>query len=339
MPQISAIVPARNEEANIARVVESLGSQAEVREIIVVNDQSSDRTAEILAGLRARVEILRVIEIAALPGGWVGKNFAVATGARAATGDWLLFVDADTQLLPGATRRALADAEEHAASLVSYSPEQVMETAAEQILIPFVYTRLAERFSFDRVNDPASPDAAANGQFLLIRRDAYDAIGGHEAVRARVLEDVALARLVKASGRNIFFGPGQGIARTRMYRTFGALWQGWTKNLYELMGGTPGSFLREIFETFPWLEIGLLTCGLCLTGRSRLIVIAAAAIVVAASHLRYARALKRNRYPLSIIQFYMPACLLYAAVLTASAWKHARGSVAWKGRRYPAGTR
>jgi hypothetical protein len=154
-----------------------------------------------------------------------------------------------------------------------------------------------------------------------------------------VLEDVALARLVKASGRNIFFGPGQGIARTRMYRTFGALWQGWTKNLYELMGGTPGSFAREIIETFPWLEIALLICGLWASGRRRWILIAAAVMVLGASHLRYARALQRNRYPVSIIQFYMPASLLYACVLTASAWKHARGSVAWKGRRYPAGTR
>jgi glycosyltransferase involved in cell wall biosynthesis len=336
---ISAIVPARNEEANIARVVESLDGQAEVREIIVVNDQSSDRTAQILAGLGGHVSKLRVIEISGLPAGWVGKNFAAATGALAATGDWLLFVDADTQLLTGAARQALADAEDHAAALVSYSPEQVMETLAEEILIPFVYTRLAERFSFDRVNDPSLPDAAANGQFLMIQRDAYDAIGGHEAVRTRVLEDVALARLVKASGRNIFFGPGQGIARTRMYRTFGALWQGWTKNLYELMGGRPGSFTREIIETFPWLEIVLLICGLCVSGRSRWILIAAAAIVLASSHLRYARALRRNRYPLSIIQFYMPASLLYACVLTASACKHVRGSVAWKGRRYRTGMR
>jgi glycosyltransferase involved in cell wall biosynthesis len=336
---ISAIVPARNEEANIAWVVESLDGQAEAREIIVVNDQSSDRTAQILTELAGHVSKLRVIEICGLPAGWVGKNFAAATGAAAATGDWLLFVDADTQLLPGAARQALADAEGHGAALVSYSPEQLMETLAEEILIPFVYTRLAERFSFERVNDPVLPDAAANGQFLMIRRDAYDAIGGHEAVRTRVLEDVALARLVKASGRNIFFGPGEGIARTRMYRTFGALWQGWTKNLYELMGGTPGSFAREIIETFPWLEIGLLICGLCVAGRSRWILIAAAAIALAGSHLRYARALRRNRYPLSIIQFYMPASLLYACVLTASAWKHVRGSVAWKGRRYPTGTR
>src|SRR5580704_5928997 len=128
---ISAIVPARNEEANIARAVESLDGQAEVREIIVVNDQSSDRTAQVLAELAGRVSRLRVAEISGLPAGWVGKNFAAATGALAATGDWLLFVDADTQLLPGAARQALADAGGHGAALVSYSPEQLMETLAE----------------------------------------------------------------------------------------------------------------------------------------------------------------------------------------------------------------
>ena len=335
---ISAIVPARNEEANIARAVESLDAQAEMCEIIVVNDQSSDQTPQILTELRSRILKLRVIDVTALPAGWVGKNFAAATGSQAATGEWLLFVDADTELFPGAARHALADATQHAASLVSYSPEQVMETLAEDILIPFVYTRLAERFSFERVNDPGSQEAAANGQFLLIRRDAYEAVGGHEAVRARVLEDVALARLVKASGRNIFFGPGQGIVRTRMYQTFGAMWQGWTKNLYELMGGTLGGLAREIVETFPWLEIALLICGLMATGRGRWILISAALIVLIGSHLRYARSLRRNRYPLSIIQFYMPASLLYAAVLTASYWKHARGAVAWKGRHYPTGT-
>jgi Glycosyl transferase family 2 len=336
---ISAIIPARNEEGNIERVVASLECQEEVREIIVVNDHSTDRTGEIVAGLAGRSAKVRVMEIGELPAGWVGKNFAAATGARVAGGDWLLFVDADTELLAGATWRALRDAEEHASSLVSYSPEQEMESLAEAILIPFVYARLATRYSFARVNDPGLKDAAANGQFLMIRREAYEAIGGHEAVRGRVLEDVALARLVKSSGRNIFFGPGQGIVRTRMYRTFGAMWQGWTKNLYELMGGTPGSFAREIAETFPWLEIALLICGLLETGRARWILFAAALLVLAAGHLRYARSLKENRYALSIIQFYVPASLLYAAALSASCWKHVRGSVVWKGRRYPARTR
>ncbi len=217
---ISAIVPARNEEANIARIVESLERQPQVREIIVVNDGSTDRTGEVLGELQQSVSKLRVIDVRELPAGWVGKNYAAAVGVRAATCEWLLFVDADTELYPGAAWQGLSDADEHAASLVSYSPEQVLDTLGEEILIPFVYSRLAERYSFARVNDPGLQDAAANGQFLLIRRDVYDAIGGHEAVRARVLEDVALARLVKASGRNIFFGPGQGIVRTRMYRTF-----------------------------------------------------------------------------------------------------------------------
>jgi glycosyltransferase involved in cell wall biosynthesis len=336
---ISAIVPARNEEMNIARAVESLDGQAEVRGIIVVNDGSTDRTGEVLAELQGRVPKLRVIDIRELPAGWVGKNYAAAMGARAATCEWLLFVDADTEVYPGAAWQALADADEHAASLVSYSPEQVLNTLGEEILIPFVYSRLAERYSFARVNNPGLRDAAANGQFLLIRRDAYDAIGGHEAVRARVLEDVALARLVKSSGRNIFFGPGQGIVRTRMYRTFGAMWQGWTKNLFELMGGTAGSFVREILETFPGLEIALLVCGLMAIGRARWVLVAAALVVLASGHWRYGRWLKANRYPLRLIQFYVPASLLYTVVLSASYWKHVRGNVAWKGRRYTTGTR
>src|ERR1700683_2859852 len=200
---ISAIVPARDEEASIARAVESLDAQPEVHEIIVVNDGSTDDTASILADLALRIPSLRILDTGELPEGWIGKNYAVTVGARAAHGDWLLFVDADTLLQSGAARRALSDALEYSAALVSYSPEQEMKTFGEEILIPFVYTRLAEHFSFERINDPRLPDAAANGQFLMIRRDVYESIGGHAAIRSRILEDVALAHLVKSSGQNI----------------------------------------------------------------------------------------------------------------------------------------
>ena len=125
--------------------------------------------------------------------------------------------------------------------LVSYSPEQEMESFWERALIPFVYCRLAARFSFARVNDPRHPDAAANGQFLLVLRDVYESLGGHTAIRGEILEDVALARRVKRAGYGIYFTAPVGMVRTRMYRSFGAMWQGWTKNLYPLMGGTPGS--------------------------------------------------------------------------------------------------
>ncbi|MFZ0039122.1 MAG: glycosyltransferase [Candidatus Acidiferrales bacterium] len=334
---ISAIVPARDEEASIARVVESLEAQPDVREIIVVNDGSTDSTGSILAELAVRISSLRVLETSGLPEGWIGKNYAVTVGARAAHGDWLLFVDADTVLEPGAVCHALSDARENSAALVSYSPEQEMKTLGEDILIPFVYTRLAEHFSFDRINDPRLPDAAANGQFLMIRRDVYESLGGHAAIRSRILEDVALARLVKSSGHNIHFASGRGIARTRMYRSFAAMWQGWTKNLYELLGGTPGAIVRELLETFPWLEITLLVLGILEARRGHWLVLIAAALVLLGRHIRYAYSLRRNRLPLSVIQYYIPAAIVYGAVLVASYWKTAHGSVAWKGRKYPAG--
>ncbi len=334
---ISAVVPARDEEASIAHAVESLSAQPEVGEIIVVNDGSTDRTGAVLAELALRIPTLRVLETGELPRGWIGKNYAVTLGARAASGEWLLFVDADALLEPGAARRALADARECSAALVSYSPEQEMKTLGEEILIPFVYARLAEHFSFDRVNDARLPDAAANGQFLMIRRDVYEQLGGHAAIRSRVLEDVALARLVKGSGHNIHFAPGQGIARTRMYRSFRAMWQGWTKNLYELLGGTPGALVRELLETFPWLAIALLALGIVEARHGRWLVLIAAALVLVGGHIGYARALRRNRLPLRLIQYYLAGASLYCAVLIASYWKMAHGSAVWKGRKYPAG--
>ncbi len=251
---ISAIIPARNEEASIARAVESVAAQAEVGEVIVVNDQSTDRTGAILAELALRIPKLKILSTDELPAGWTGKNYAVSIGAAAASGDWLLFTDADTYHLPGAARRALADAAGHDAALVSYSPEQEMESFGERALIPFVYCRLSAHYSFARVNDPARPDAAANGQFLMLRRDAYEAIGGHASVAGQILEDVALARRVKQAGYTIYFTAPIGVVRTRMYRSFGAMWQGWTKNLYPLVGGKASSVFLELIDATPILE-------------------------------------------------------------------------------------
>src|ERR1700726_2832153 len=179
---VSAIVPARNEETTIAAAVSSLAAQPEIKEIIVVNDQSSDTTAAELDRLSSRYPQLRVLQTNALPNGWVGKNYAVSLGAAQATGDWLLFTDADGVHLPGSTAFALADAAQTGAGLVSYSPEQETHTWWEKALIPFVYTRLAHKYSYVQVNHPDLPAAAASGQYLLIRRADYERIGGHRAV-------------------------------------------------------------------------------------------------------------------------------------------------------------
>jgi glycosyltransferase involved in cell wall biosynthesis len=329
---VTAIVPARNEEDVIAACVRSLAPQWEIAEILVVNDQSTDGTLDALRQLAAEVPHLRVLETQEVPPGWVGKNNAVWIGASQAKSPWLLFTDADAELAPAGVTRALQVAQETAAALVSCSPEQLAETWYEKSLIPFVYCRLAKHFSFEAVNDPSSPAAAANGQFLMIRRDAYDAIGGHASVAGEVLEDVALAKRAKAAGYRLWFGPGKGIVRTRMYRSFDAMWEGWKKNMYLLSGGTLRAVLVEIFAAVPWIPLLLLVVGLKLP----LAFIAALGLLMA-RHASYGRELTSNQFRPSYILYYVPGSLLYAGVLWASYRAHAKGQVEWKGRQVSVG--
>jgi glycosyltransferase involved in cell wall biosynthesis len=339
MPQISAIVPARNEQENIEAAVTSLAAQPEITEIIVVDDQSADGTPQILSRLGSAIPQLRILNSGELPRGWVGKDYALWLGAQAAKSDWLLFTDADTVHFPGAAQRALEDARIHNAALVSYSPEQRTEKVFERALIPFIYCRLARRFDFSRVNNASLSDAAANGQFILVRRDAYEKSGGHRAISSIVLEDVALARRVKALGFHLYFAPGDGIARTRMYRHFGAMWQGWAKNLYPLLGGTFASAARELAITFPWLSAIFIASaiffGIFASGQTAVWLIAAGILALTLRHLWYWRELAANRYPAPFIIYYSVAAPLYAALIAVSAWKYWRGKIVWKGREYP----
>jgi hypothetical protein len=209
-----------------------------------------------------------------------------------------------------------------------------MHTWWERALIPFIYARLGQKFSYDAVNDPHSQAAAANGQYLLIRREDYDRIGGHAAVAGEVLEDVALARLAKQAGIRLHFASGLGIIRVRMYRTFATMWQGWTKNLFPLMGGMSGGTSRavgrELRGIVPWIPLLLL-----LLTQVHLILGAAGVVLLAGRHAAYAATLRRNRFPGWYALYYMAGVALYVAALLTSEWRYQRGSVAWKGREYP----
>jgi glycosyltransferase involved in cell wall biosynthesis len=330
--RVSAIVPARNEEVSIAACITALAAQPEIVEIIAVNDQSSDRTAEILHGLAKNISHLHVIDAPAPPVGWVGKNHAAALGAHQANSPWLLFTDADAVLLEGAIAKAIALATEKDAALISFSPEQELQTWYERVLIPFVYLRLAQRFSFDDVNDPASKAAAANGQFLLIQRETYDAVGGHDAIHNSVLEDVALARRVKSAGFRLWFASGFGIVRVRMYRSFSAMWEGWKKNLFQLMGGSTGSVFAEFESAFPWMILVILMIGVKLP-----MAMFAGVILLLLRQVSYGMALSRNHFPFKYIIYYLPAIFMYAGVLWASHESYAKGKVTWKGREYSVG--
>lgn len=299
-------------------------------EIIVVDDHSSDRTREIAASFPQ----VRVVEAGSLPVGWTGKNNAVVTGARLASGEWLLFTDADTVHLPGSLARALAEAKDNSVDLLSYSPEQIAVTFWEMATLPVVFAELARQYPPWKVSDPNSPEAAANGQYILVKREAYDAVGGHAAVADKILEDVALARAMKASGRRIRFRYAADAVRTRMYRNFSQLREGWTKNL-ALLFPSPGWLAVKTLLLWSVAWIALFgTLASCWRERiSGAFFVWAPVLLLGGAHLRIR--LRCSKFPDRVIErgvlYGMP---MFAYLLLRSKRMHRKGSVAWKGRTY-----
>lgn len=324
-PEVSVIIPARNEEASLGACLESLVSQTGVDfEVIVVNDHSTDRTGEIAASFPG----VRLIEAGPLPQGWTGKNNAVACGARVAGGGWLLFTDADTVHLPGSLARALAEAKEHKANMLSYSPEQIAVTFWEMAVLPVIFAELARQYPPSKVSDPNSPEAAANGQFILIRRGVYEAVGGHAAVASDILEDVALARRVKSRGRRIRFRYAADAVRTRMYRNFAQLREGWTKNL-ALLFPTPGLLAIKALGlwTIPWVALSLTFAGVMSHWWWDGVFIGSIVFLV----MRTARANFTTDASVLASLVGMP---MFVYLLLRSKRMHGKGSVSWKGRTY-----
>ena len=322
---VSVIVPARNEEASLGTCLESLVAQTGVAfEIIVVDDHSTDRTREIASSFSA----VRVIEAGPLPDGWTGKNNAVVNGARVARGEWLLFTDADTMHLPGSLARALKEALDNNADLLSYSPEQIAVTFWEMATLPVVFAELARQYPPSKVSDPNSPEAAANGQYILVKRETYDAIGGHTAIAGNILEDVALARAVKVSGRKIRFRYAADAVRTRMYRNFRQLRDGWTKNLALLFPNPRWLAARTLLLwAIPWVVLILRVMG----GTRQWWWNAAFLGAVLNVTMRLRRANFDFVMEFLGAIFGMP---MFAYLLLRSKRAHQKGEVGWKGRTY-----
>jgi glycosyltransferase involved in cell wall biosynthesis len=232
--ELTVIVPARNEEDCLGACLQSLVAQSEDVfklgvdwELIVVDDHSTDRTKEIAQ----RFADVEVVSAAKLEQGWTGKASAIWTAARRARGKWLLFTDADTLHEPGDLRRAMHEAERHNAGVLSYSPRQIVRGFAQRSLMPLVFSELAVAYPPAKVSDPNQRIAAANGQFLLVEREAYRKLGGHRSVADKVLEDVELAFLAKRRKVGLRLRYAEDALATRMYRSTGAMIEGWTKNL------------------------------------------------------------------------------------------------------------
>ena len=342
--RVSALIPARNEAENIARAVRSVAAQPEVIEIIVADDDSDDGTPAILEELRAEIPQLRILKVGDPPKDWIGKSHALSVAFRESTANWLLFTDADTLHQPGSLAQLLERARRDHADLLSLSPGQKTPTWWEKAVIPFVFVELARRFRFDEVGDPKSKSAAANGQYLLIRRALYDSVGGHEAVRDEILEDVALARRAKHAGGKILFLPGAEWVETRMYRHFSDMWQGWQKNLYPLWGKSPFPPLLSITRIW-FLDLAPALClllGLVLVaaggGIEAAIVALVCLAVIIARQLAYRRDVMRLGHDPEVANYLVPGAAIFCALMLASLAAHRwLGSVTWKGRAYSTG--
>ena len=234
---VSIIVPARNEAAGIADVIESiLASTYEPFELIVVDDRSTDDTAAQVEALAAGDDRVRLVHGAELPKGWYGKPWACFQGYLEARGEALLFTDADTRHAPGLLGRAVGALLKERASLVTVAPRQRCVSFWERVVMPQIWVLLALRYPPRRVNRATrARDVIANGQFILVRRAAYERVGTHAAVRASVAEDLALAQLFLRQGLRIHFAFAQTLMETRMYRGLRHLIEGWSKNVY--LGG------------------------------------------------------------------------------------------------------
>ena len=329
-PLVSVIVPARNEEPCLSKCLKSLVSQRDIgSEVIVVDDGSTDRTREIAESVPG----VRVVDAGPLPAGWNGKVNAMVAGAGLARGDWLLFTDADTVHRPGSLAHALAEAKQHGAALLSYSPAQEVHGFWEKAVMPVIFAELAGAYRPSEVSDPASQVAAANGQYLLISRAAYDAVGGHASVATSLLEDVALARAVKVSGRTLWFRFGGDAVSTRIYRSFRQLKEGWTKNLILLFPSPLELAFRRLAEFILMAGGAFFAIRSGVEGQAKLAI--SSAVLVACLASAFFRRIAQAHFSWSGSAFALFGLPIFSYLLLRSRIFHSKGKVTWKGRQCP----
>ena len=276
---LTVVIPAYNEATNIEACLESVLASADPCDswrVLVVDDGSSDATAELAraAGQRAGVPAGRFALLQAGPRPaaerWVGKNWACSRAMEQVSSDWVLFLDADVRLAPSTLQRALGQASEERADLFSLAPRLACGCLAEWMVQPIMASLLGLGFPIEAANDPADPTAFAAGPFMLFRRSAYEAIGGHRELAGEVVEDLALARRIKASGHRLRYLLGVDAVELRMYRDFASLWEGWSKNWFSgldrsIVRALGASAVVLLLFSGPWLLAGAAASGLLLS--------------------------------------------------------------------------
>jgi chlorobactene glucosyltransferase len=343
-PLVAAIIPARDEEANIARCLEGLLAQdypaARLR-VAVVDDHSGDATPAIAGAITARQPRLRVLAAPPLPPRWTGKSHACWIGAHAAPpeAEWLCFLDADVRPQPTLLARAVATARSERLDLLSLAPRQELGSFAERLVMPCGLYLMAFYQDLGHLQSRAGDEATATGQFILVRRRVYEAVGGHAAVCDAICEDVALARLVKRAGRRVALHDGREVVSARMYTGWRSLWEGVAKNLVDMLGGpVPTVFTALAGTAIAWAALLIPAADAvgCAAGHSSGCIALAPALTASAAAAGFHVA---GAQYFGIPLWYgllFPAGYTAGAVMAIDSLRlRLHGRVTWKGRTYP----
>jgi chlorobactene glucosyltransferase len=343
-PLVSVLIPARDEAGRIRPCLDGLARQTYRRfEVIVVDDRSSDSTAEVVRSCAERLEALEIVSGAPLPAGWAGKCWACWQAVSQAHGGWLLFLDADVVPHPGLLAALIARAEGRQLDLLTAMPLLRLGSLAELAILPAFMSLLYGLYPLDRVSDPRDPIAFANGQCLLVRRQVYEAIGGHQAVRASILEDTDLGQRIKAAGYRVEAVAAPDLIEVRMYTSWPSLAEGLGKNAVAgyRSGGARSALLgvRQALVAFlPWYLLvagGLLAAARIYTPLGPALVLHGALLAIAA--LVSWGWIARRRYRIAAtwgLLFALGMAIYFG--LTARALLRLRlgHGVTWKGRRF-----
>ena len=332
--RVSILIPARNEAATIeACVTAALVGPRCIDEVIVYDDASTDTTPDILARLQRKHPRLRIVEGQRLPAGWVGKPHACHQLSQHATGDVLLFVDADTTLTPDGVPRLLGLLEDN--SLVTAFPRQQTVSLVEQLFMPLLcltYTAWLPLALIPRTTSPRI--LAANGQVLAVRREALEALGGFASVRGEVVDDMALCRQAKRTGIRVCFADGFHIAHCRMYSSAAEIWSGFSKNLYEGLG-------ESLLGLMSVVVLYLLTMVLPFIALPLALLLDPAWAVPAALGAglnlltRTLLAVRYNHTALSVLLHPLSVLGLIVIAVNSARWSRI-GAIQWRGRTYAA---
>jgi glycosyltransferase involved in cell wall biosynthesis len=294
-PRLSVLVAAKDEQGNIGHCLAGLLSQDYPDfEVIVVDDRSTDRTGEIIDEAAAREPRVKALHVRELPAGWAGKNHAMHTGVQGAIGEYLCFTDADCRFhTPRLLRAAVRYAQRKQLDFFSVLPELEAHTFWERVVQPPAGAIMVFWFPPEKVNDPRSSRAYANGAFMLLRRAAYDKLGGHEQLRAVLNEDMHFARQAKRVGLRFAVLRGRGLYSVRMYVGLRQIWHGWSRIFYGCFGTWPrlivSAIFLSVFSVSPWASLLISP----LAGRAGVGIAAAAAFAIVAQ-----QTVLRRFYPL-----------------------------------------